>query len=146
MRSPGSLRSIVMDLLAALLLAAAGPVSAQQAASSCGGDSGIQLQVLGVTRDFLASTDSADVQLRDRLGLSGVSPDSVKLVTDPQVCAHAARRINWLAGEHRKDRKIYAVRVREVWAVHDPTFHLGEWSPLVLFDSRWKLLETLLAM
>ncbi len=146
MNGARSLRGIGVGLLTGVLLAAPHPARAQQSTSSCGADSDMQAQVLGVTQDILADTSSRNVELLASVGLSNMPPDSSSLVTDSHICARAAQRMNWLAGEHRKDRPVYVVRVGQIWAVHDPTFHAGEYSPLVLFDSHWKLLKILLAM
>lgn len=130
---------LVPQLLAACVAVSGPPAMAQQAASSCGADSSLQTQVLQVVRNILTSADPEPA-------LAGLPPDSAAVVSDPRVCARAAQRINHLAGENRRDRAVYVVRVGQVWAVHDPTFRAGEWSPLVLFDTHWKLLKTLLAM
>ncbi len=130
---------LAAGLLSGCLAASAQPALAQQPSSACGTDPARQTQVLQVVRGILTSPDSEPI-------LAGLTPDSAALVSDARVCARAAQRINHLAGENQRDRAVYVVRVGQVWAVHDPTFRAGEWSPLVLFDSHWKLLKTLLAM
>ncbi len=130
---------------AVLAVGATRPGTSPQHPSSCGTDGAIQGQVVTAIRAFLGSSREQDARLRERLGISNVSPDSVALVLDPRICDRAAERINWLAGEHRRDRLVYVVSVGDRRAVHDPTFRLGEWSPLVYFDNHWKVVETVLA-
>ena len=137
-------RDVTVGLLVACVAGAPRALRAQRPA--CGTDRESQMQVVAVARDMLADTNARNVRLLDSLLLSTTPADSVTLVTDPRVCARAAQRMNWLAGEHRHDRAVYVVRLGLIWGVHDPTFHAGEYSPLVLFDRHWKLLKILLAM
>lgn len=134
------LRSVLQaGATAALLGLGLAPPASAQRASSCGTDAETQAEVLGVVRSILASPNPEPL-------FAGLTPDAAELVSDPRVCARAAQRINWLSEDNQKNRLVYVVRVGLIWAVHDPGFLLGEWSPLVLFDTHWKVLKTLLAM
>ncbi len=131
------------SLLAAVFAAPAPLAERPQASSRCGTDPVVQTLVLNGVRRILTSADEEG--LRTRLGIAGLSADAALSVSDARVCARAAQRINYLDGDNRRDRMVYVVEVGSVRAVHDPSFQLGEWSPLVFFDSHWKVLETLLA-
>ena len=96
-------------------------------------------------KGLVTEPDSVDAALADSLGVSGLSPESVRFVTDERVCARAARGIDRMDGRNLKTRRVYVAQLGNVFAVSDPSdFMVGEWSPLVLMDDKFKVLEVLM--
>ena len=101
-------------------------------------------RVMDALKRIVTEPDSIYVALAELLGVSGLSPESVRFVTDERVCARAARRIDWLDGRNLKTRRVYVAQLGKALAVYDPSdLEAGEWSPLVLMDEKFKILEVL---
>lgn len=92
----------------------------------------------------VAPTSAGDSAIRRTLGLKGVRPAQVTVVTDAATCTRAATAMSKLATTPKLTYALNVVRVGTLYAVFDPTRRTGQWEPVSLFDSHWRLLETYL--
>jgi hypothetical protein len=92
----------------------------------------------------VAPTTAGDSAIRQTLGLTGVTPAQVTVVTDATTCTKAASALSKLAEVPKSTYSLNVVRVGTSYAVFDPTRATGQWEPVSVFDSRWRLLETYL--
>jgi hypothetical protein len=92
----------------------------------------------------VAPTTAGDSAIRQNLGLEAVTPAQVAVVTDATTCTKAATAMSKLAAVPKSTYALNVVRVGTSYAVFDPTRRTGQWEPVSVFDSKWKLLETYL--
>ena len=95
--------------------------------------------------EFVASTDSATVALRQSLGLGSVTDGQISLLTSGTACRKLMDALNELAGTPGAARTGYVVRVgMNHYFVRDLKATAGEYNPTFVFDSKYKLLKALL--
>jgi hypothetical protein len=117
------------------------PIGASEAGSSqCKAADSISTRVNGFISDLLLSTDSGDIAMRDTVGINGVQPSQVALVTDSRICSRLASEIDHLAGVNNSGRVIYAFSVGNTFGALDPTIKASEWVQLLFYDNHYKFL------
>ena len=146
MTSSRLLRTLTFVSLIGLVSGSSHALAAQGQQPRCLPEIDFRAQrVMNLLRELVTEPDSVDAALAELLGVSGLSPESVRFVTDEKVCARAARSIDRIDGRNLKTRRVYVAQLGNVFAVFDPSdFRAGEWSPLVLMDEKFKVLEVLL--
>jgi hypothetical protein len=112
----------------------------QVGSSQCKAADSISTRVNGSISDLLLSTDSGDVAMRDTVGINGVQPSQVALVTDGRICSRLASELDHLAGVNNSGRVIYAFSVGKTFAALDPAIRAGEWVQLIFYDNHYKFL------
>ena len=95
-------------------------------------------------KGVIAPTTAGDSAIRQTLALGNVTPAQVTVVTDASTCTKAAAAMSKLAAVPRSTYALNIVRAGTLYAVVDPTRRTGQWEPMSVFDSKWKLLETYL--
>ena len=97
-----------------------------------------------VTR-LINTTDPKTAALRDSVGLGGVNPSSLVLVTNAMTCAKAATAIDKLANVRNSGRLVYVVQAgASRFIVQDPGATAGEYGTVLIFDSHFSLIRSLL--
>ena len=138
-------RALTLTGLIVLLSGFGYPLAAQGRHPRCLPNDDQAERVIDRLKRVVTETNPVNVALAELLGVSGLSPESVRFVTDEKVCARAAGRINWIDRRNLKTRRVYVAQLGNVFAVYDPSdFMAGEWSPLVLMDEKFKVLKVLL--
>lgn len=131
-------------MLAPVLLVASLNAAAAQSSPCLPADSGATVLVTFVNY-LLTSSDSGVSTLRQTLGLSNVSPSQVTVVTSGTACTKARDAVDNLASTPNSNRRLYVVKAgNERFFVRDPNATAGEYNPVLLFDSRWVLIRSLL--
>lgn len=92
----------------------------------------------------VAPTTAGDSAMQQTLGLGGVTPAQVTIVTDATTCNKAAVAMSKLAAVPKSTYALNVVRVGTLYVVFDPTRRTGQWEPVSVFNSKWTLLETYL--
>lgn len=118
---------------------------AQAVKGTCRPTDEMSARIVEYFQGIVTPQASADTTLRNDLGLAGVTPAQVTIVSDPSICTKAASAMNKLDQAPQPEYALYVVRVGTSYGVVEPTWRSGEWTPAILFDSRWKLRQTLLA-
>jgi hypothetical protein len=85
------------------------PLPAQQQ-SQCQPADSVSENLVRFVTDLVTSTDPGMASLRSTLGLSGVSPSSISLVSDSKTCKNAAEAFDVLAGTPQSGRKVFVVK------------------------------------
>lgn len=131
----------IVALAAVILFAVPGLASAQEAGCRPTDETaeGLREYALQLATEQSTEMDST----RQRYGLVVVPESEVEIVSDPRICASAARKFKHGLGEHGKsDRQVYIVRIGERYIVSDPTAKAGEFDVHMVFDKHFKLLAS----
>jgi hypothetical protein len=130
----------LLSVLAAQVTACAPAVTSKNTGSNCKGADSVSVRIHASISDLLLSTDSADIAMRDTVGIAGVLPSQVVLISDSRLCSKLAAAIDQLEHANKPGRLFYAFSVGRVFAALDPTIRAGEWIPLLFYDAHFKLL------
>ncbi|HLZ34546.1 MAG TPA: hypothetical protein VKP13_11045 [Nitrospira sp.] len=124
-----------------VLIATCLPVAASQAGGAqCKGSDSVSVQINDYLDSLLISDDSGNVAMRDTVGIAGVQPSQVIIITDERTCSRLASAIDHLEGVNRPGRMVYAFSVGTRFAALDLSIKAGEWVQLLFYDNHYKLL------
>jgi hypothetical protein len=116
------------------------------AQSACRGADQRSADMIEQVRWYVTATDGDDAVSRDSLHLPIAAANEVKLVTSDSLCVVAA-------AAYKADRqgigsglsgRVYVVKVRNTYVVHDPQYVPNPAHPggliCIVFDSKWQRL------
>lgn len=130
-----------------LAFAVAHPLAAQRGGggSQCIAADSNSTYAINVLKNIIQSTKPGTDSLRDAIGLTGVDPAGLTVVTASNTCKSAAAAIDQLASVSNSGRKVYVIQAGRLrYAVVDPVSTAGEWGTLVILDSHFHLVRILL--
>jgi hypothetical protein len=93
----------------------------------------------GQLRRVLSSADSADAELRRRVGITYQPSPYVAQVTEEGICAQAVTALNGRTRTPGKRRQVYLYDLGSQYAVDDPEQMAGEYRMLRIFSRAWEL-------
>lgn len=110
--------------------------------SQCRGADSASADLIGYITELINTTDVQLAAMRDSIGLTGVSPSSLVLVTDKTTCAKAAAALDNLANVQSSGRTVYVVQAgTSRYIVEDPNGTAGEYLMVWVYDSRFRLVQ-----
>ncbi len=114
------------------------------ASSQCLGADSVSANLISYITDLINTTNVQLAALRDSVGLTGVSPSSLVLVADKNICAKAAAALDNLANVQSSGRLVYVVQAgNSRYVVEDPNGTAGEHLMAWIYDSRFRLVQGL---
>jgi hypothetical protein len=94
---------------------------------------------------LINATDPDETSLRDAVGLGGVSPSSLVLVSSAMTCAKAATAVDKLANVTNSGRLVYVVQAgSHRFIVQDPNATAGDHWTVLVFDQHFTFIRSLL--
>ncbi len=110
--------------------------------SQCRDADSASANLISYVTDLINTTNVQLAALRDSLGLTGVSPSSLVLVTDKTTCANTAAALDKLANVQNSGRTAYVVQAgTSRYVVEDPNGTAGEHLMAWVYDSRFKRVQ-----
>lgn len=101
--------------------------------------------LIALVTGLINTTYPDEASLRDSVGLGGVSPSSLVLVTNAMTCAKAATAVDKLANVRNSGRLVYVVQAGSSrFIVQDPTATAGDHWTVLIFDSHFSFVKSLL--
>jgi hypothetical protein len=99
---------------------------------------------LASLQEFVVASDTGAVAERARLGVTGISPSSVSVISDESTCQRASAELDTLLGDPQTNRAVYVYTFGSRFVVDDPE-NAGHFRPVFVFDSSWANVPTKLA-
>ena len=134
-RTLNSVASITVLLVPALLNFTQ---SAEAQSSACRPPDAISDQTTSLLKNYVTSTDSFTVRIRNSLGIAGTPTNKIAYSTDSRTCTSAVTALNNRFNTPGRARKVYVWNVGTNNAVWDPADQLpGGYRSILLFTSKW---------
>jgi hypothetical protein len=118
---------------------------APAATSTCRVADSTALTLRSYLRQLVTSTDPDRVALRIGIGLAAMDSTTIVQVTNSRVCDNVANGMNAALKTPNLARNLYVFSVGRSFAAQDPDRAAGEWLPLMIVDSKYAYLGSVLA-
>src|SRR4051812_41444696 len=107
--------------LAAALATLSFAASALAQGTSCRAADSLSARTTRELKDYVTSTDSFTVRVRNSLGITGTSANKISYNTNSTTCKSAVTALNNHSGTPGRVRTVYVWAVGSNYAVEDPT-------------------------
>ena len=106
--------------------------------SSCRPADSLSARTTSQLKDYVTSSDSFTVRLRNGLGITGTSANKISYNTNSKTCAAAVTALNTHSGTPGRARTVYVWTVGNNFALEDPTDEdPGSYRAVFFFSSKW---------
>jgi hypothetical protein len=111
-----------------------------QGSSACAPSDSISLRVRQRFAYMASGTDGTASALRTMYHVPQAADSAVVLVQDSHVCSSALSALNKdeNASHAQGQRTVVVVSIGNVYVVHDPNEHVGEWQSYTIFDGSFR--------
>lgn len=125
-------------IFGAMTLMAIGSVKVSKSQSYCWPADRNAQALWGWMRDIATRTDSVYIATRDSLDIPFTTESKVSIVTSERTCQDAAEAFSAVMGVAPPGgRRVYVIKVNNVYFVQDPSERMGEFTVAMVFTSKW---------
>jgi hypothetical protein len=106
--------------------------------TSCRPADSLSSRTTAELKDYVTSSDSFTVKLRNTLGITGTNANKISYNTNSTICTSAVTALNTRSGTPGRARRVYVWVVGSNYAVEDPADEDPSGYRVVsLFTSKW---------